>query len=269
MSFLGKVNHYGPTPPCVVLIHGGPGAAGELQPVAEELARRQIGCIEPLQTATSVESQIEELKDQILAHCKPPICFLGYSWGAMLALLTAAKYPDLASKVILLSSACFEEQSASAIRERRLSRLSPKERSELEECLRMLNQASEKEKSPLIQNLHSLIIKSDCFDPTNSAIPVTLQTEIYKAVWPQAVELRKTGKLLQRIAAYQGAVVALHGDYDPHPSEGIKTPLEKTLSCFSFIEIPHCGHIPWIERTASPLFFDLLEQEITKKEGSK
>ena len=262
MTSIGKVNQYGSSEPHVVLIHGGPGAPGELKPIGEELARRKIGSLEPFQTAKSLEGQIEELKDQIQAHCRLPTCLLGYSWGAMLALLTAAKYPHLANKVILVSSACFDELYASSIRKRRLNRLSTTERRALEECLQSLNNPSKEGTVQSNQKLYTLIIKSDCFDPINTGEPVTLQTDIYKAVWPKAVELRKNGELLKRIAAFCGPVVALHGDYDPHPSNGIKIPLANTLSQFSFIEIPNCGHIPWIERSAAPIFFDLLQREI-------
>lgn len=259
---LGIVNHYGPEAPQIVLVHGGPGAPGELKPICKELGDRNIGCIEPIQTARSLEGQVEELKAQIETHCNIPLCLLGYSWGAMLALLTAAKYPQLASKVILVSSACFDEESAATIRKTRLSRLSTSECEMLEECLRSLNDPSGNDTVKHVEKLQSLIIRSDCYNPTCSSEPVTLQTDIYKAVWPQAVELRKSGKLLQRIAAYPGPVVAIHGDYDPHPSSGIKIPLENTLSRFSFIELSHCGHIPWIERSAASIFFDLLEREI-------
>src|SRR3972149_5811022 len=163
MTLIGKVNQYGSGTPRVVLIHGGPGAPGEMQPVGEELAQREIGSIEPYQTAKSLEGQIEELKAQIESHCKSPICFLGYSWGSMLALLTARKYPHLANKVILVSSACFDEESASEIRPCRISRLSPSERKMLEECFLSLNNTSQKGSVKYSEILRDLLLKSDCY----------------------------------------------------------------------------------------------------------
>ena len=55
---------YGKPPFSVAVVHGGPGAPGEMKPVAEELSKN-FGVIEPLQTASSVEGQIEELKKVI------------------------------------------------------------------------------------------------------------------------------------------------------------------------------------------------------------
>jgi hypothetical protein len=52
---------YGKPPFRVAVIHGGPGAGGEMAPVASELSRSQ-GILEPLQTALSLPEQVEELK---------------------------------------------------------------------------------------------------------------------------------------------------------------------------------------------------------------
>jgi pimeloyl-ACP methyl ester carboxylesterase len=57
-------------------------------------------------------------------------------------------------------------------------------------------------------------------------------------------------------------VVAIHGDYDPHPTEGVREPLSKVLKDFRFIMLEHCGHLPWIEREAREGFFELLRGEL-------
>ena len=43
---------YGKAPYTVVLVHGGPGAAGEMTPVAKRLSNNR-GILEPFQTSTS------------------------------------------------------------------------------------------------------------------------------------------------------------------------------------------------------------------------
>lgn len=45
---------YGQSPFTLAVIHGGPGAGGEMAPVARELASAR-GVLEPIQTATSLE----------------------------------------------------------------------------------------------------------------------------------------------------------------------------------------------------------------------
>jgi pimeloyl-ACP methyl ester carboxylesterase len=76
-------NHrtYGAAPYTVAVVHGGPGAAGEMAPVARELARGR-GIVEPLQTATSLEGQVEELRMTLESSTAPPVVLIGYSWGA-------------------------------------------------------------------------------------------------------------------------------------------------------------------------------------------
>ncbi len=55
-----NLRKYGKAPFAIVVVHGGPGARGEMAPVARELSTHG-GVLEPLQTATSVEGQVEEL----------------------------------------------------------------------------------------------------------------------------------------------------------------------------------------------------------------
>ena len=57
-------------------------------------------------------------------------------------------------------------------------------------------------------------------------------------------------------------VIAIHGDYDPHPARGVKLPLGKELKNFRFVLLQKCGHRPWIERNAAEEFYRILVQEI-------
>ena len=94
---------YGIKPFNVAVIHGGPGAPGEMSPVAREISCIG-GILEPLQTVSTVEGQVEELKI-ILENCgNPPLILIGYSWGAWLSYIMAANHPLLVKKLILISS---------------------------------------------------------------------------------------------------------------------------------------------------------------------
>jgi hypothetical protein len=56
-----NLRKYGNKPFNVAVIHGGPGAPGEMAPVARELSSVR-GILEPLQTAATLEGQVQELK---------------------------------------------------------------------------------------------------------------------------------------------------------------------------------------------------------------
>ena len=57
-------------------------------------------------------------------------------------------------------------------------------------------------------------------------------------------------------------VVAIQGDYDAHPAEGIRKPLSRVVKDFRFILIEKCGHYPWMERQAKDKFYEILKDEI-------
>ena len=82
-------------------------------------------------------------------------------------------------------------------------------------------------------------------------------------VWGEASKLRRqSGELLKLGEGIGCPVVAIHGDYDPHPAAGVKEPLARVLTDFRFIVLGKCGHHPWLERHAKDNFYDTLRKEI-------
>ena len=78
----------------------------------------------------------------------------------------------------------------------------------------------------------------------------------------ESAELRKSGKLLSLGKDVKCPVVAIHGDYDPHPAKGVKQPLNSVLRDFKFILIEKCGHKPWMEQFAKNKFYKILKEEL-------
>ena len=98
---LKNLRTYGQAPFSVAVIHGGPGAGGEMAPVARELASDR-SVLEPIQTATSLEGQVAELRAVLEIHGDLPITLIGFSWGAWLSFIVAARYPAIVGKLILV-----------------------------------------------------------------------------------------------------------------------------------------------------------------------
>jgi pimeloyl-ACP methyl ester carboxylesterase len=86
--------------------------------------------------------------------------------------------------------------------------------------------------------------------------------DIFTSVWPEGAELRKSGELLEAGKRIRCPVVAIHGDHDPHPAEGVSKPLAGILDNFRFILLPNCGHMPWIERGVQQEFYKIIEAHI-------
>ena len=256
---------YGKAPFNVAVIHGGPGAGGEMAPVARKLASGW-GVLEPLQTATSVEGQVEELRAVLENRGDLPVTLIGFSWGAWLSFIVAARHPPIVRKLILVGSGPYEEQYVAGLEETRLSRLREEERTEFEFIIKALSDPVAGDKDALLERLGALALKTDEYDPimdeSGEPNPVGSQGDIFQNVWRDAAALRRSGGLLEIGRRIECPVVAIHGDYDPHPAEGVQEPLSATLEDFRFIPLKNCGHTPWIERQARKEFYRTLEEEL-------
>jgi pimeloyl-ACP methyl ester carboxylesterase len=257
-----NLRRYGKAPFSVAVIHGGPGARGEIKPVALEISKTH-GVLEYLQTATSINGQITELKNILNKHAKLPITLIGYSWGAWLGFIFSARYPKFVRKLILVSSGPFEEKYATRIQETRLKRLNKKDREEVSAITEILNKPTTKDKNKALARFGTLLSKADSLDPVKEKSEVIeCNAEIFHNVWKSAAKLRKSGALLEFGKQIKCPVIAISGDYDPHPAQGVQKPLSSTIKKFRFIMLKNCGHTPWIEKRARKNFFDALKQEL-------
>ena len=258
---------YGGAPFRVAVLHGGPGAPGTMAPVARELSRAgRWGILEPLQTADSLEGQIEELRAVLTEHADPPVTLIGSSWGAMLGYLYAARYPESVQKLILVGSGVYDERYAAAIQATRLSRLAEGERREVQSLMKALDDPTDGDNDTSLARLGELLDRTEHFDPiTLDTEVLDVQGDVFQRVWGEARELRRSGKLLEIGRRIACPVVALHGDYDPHPAEGVENPLRTVLKDFRFHLLKDCGHLPWIESHARDAFYEILRQELPER----
>jgi len=91
---------------------------------------------------------------------------------------------------------------------------------------------------------------------------IEYQPDIHERVWNEAKDLRQSGELLRMGGQIRCPVVAIHGEHDPHPFEGVRTPLSRVLKDFRFVLLKSCGHNPWLERYASDRFFDVIRGKL-------
>jgi len=95
-DFLRPVRKWGPGPYPVAVIHGGPGAPSEVAPVARELSA-VCGVLEPFQTERTLDGQVQELHADLQEHSRAPVILVGFSYGALLSWIVAARYPRLSA----------------------------------------------------------------------------------------------------------------------------------------------------------------------------
>ena len=235
--------------------------------VARELSH-VTGILEPLQTATTLEGQVQELETILRENGDLPVTLIGWSWGAWLAFIMAARFPAMVDKIILVGSGPFRGEYAKNIMDSRLARMNNDERMNAIALMETLNDSHRNDKDDLMSRLGKLIRKADSYDTIQQYDPIEHDVEMiecsyetYRNVWEQANELRCSGKLLEFGARIKCPVVAVHGDHDPHPTEGVREPLSSMLTDFTFYLLENCGHHPWLERGARERFFEILRDE--------
>jgi len=257
-----NLRKYGSPPFNISVIHGGPGACGEMAPVAKELSSIS-GVLEPLQTATSIDGQIHELYNILKKNGNIPVILIGYSWGAILSFIFASHWPLFVKKIIIVSSGSFEEKHAKNIMKTRLDRLSNGEKTELLTLMETMKDPNIQEKNITLKKFSKLISKADSYNPLkNESEELECNFQVYRNVWNEAEKLRRSGKLLKLGKKIKCPVIAIHGEYDPHPYKGIKSTLSSILTDFQFFLLKECGHCPWIEKNARENFYNILKKEI-------
>jgi pimeloyl-ACP methyl ester carboxylesterase len=245
-----------------VLVHGGPGAPGELEPLGQRLASR-MGVIESFQTEWTIPSLIDELQENIALFGNQPILSIGHSWGAWLSLLHAAKYPKSIRKLVLVGAAPFHQNAHEIIKVNRINRLSLDEQEEILRLRAALNGPENELTEPFFKRYVEILRKVDHYDPIHMKNPVLeIQFAMNKTIWKQASAWRDSGKLLHEIKKISCPVVAIHGDYDAHPFQSVEEVLSKLVKEFQFYLIPQCGHVPWNEKKAIDDFYKILLKEL-------
>ena len=233
-----------------------------MAPVARALASTQ-GVLEPWQSARTVAGEVDELAGQVAAWSAPPVILVGHSWGAWLSLLVAAEHPQLLRRVVLVGSGPLRAKYAREIRRRRQERLGPERWREFEKVERRLSDPKSRPASTALRRLGELSEASDSYSLLpRSSVQVPVNADVFRAVWGEAEEMRRSGALARALHRVRVPVTVLHGAEDPHPLEGVVEPLRKAGRNPHVIVLPRCGHEPWRERYARRPLFEALRREL-------
>ena len=253
---MDTIRYYGAPPYKICLLHGGPGAAGEMQPVAQVLASER-GVLEFFQTKNTLSGQLEELKNQIQSSGNTSVILIAYSWGAWLGLLFASRHPERVEKLIMISTPSFEDKYIPDLTPKRLGRLNPEQKKTAEKYLSLIQAGTYDDQ--VLEQLGALFALADAYDPDFTiSDEIRVAIDIYRKVWGEAEKLRRTGALMDVLPPMDCPVYAIHGLDDPHPVAGVEAPLSARLKNFRMITLEKCGHTPWKEKQAKDEFFRVL-----------
>ncbi len=255
------VRKHGKGPYNIVVLHGGPGAAGSAFGLAR-LISKEFGVLEPMQSKYTIRELEEELAEQMEGNCPGKVILAGHSWGAWLAGLFAERFPDKVKKVILIGSGPLDECYVSQIGERRKENMSSEEAEEYDQILQQLGDGFG-EKDGCLQRLGEICDRADGYQEEEALRDgADINGNLHDKIWKEAVRLRKSGELLERFGRISCPLVLIQGVADPHPAEGVIQPLkDRNVDIKSYV-LDKCGHTPWREKYAREEFARVLFSEL-------
>ena len=255
------VRKHGKEPYHIVVLHGGPGAAGSAFGLARLIAQ-EYGVLESMQSKYTIMELEEELMEQIEEDCSGKVILAGHSWGAWLAGLFAERFPDKVEIVILIGCGPLDEAYVSQIGERRRGNMSSEEAEEFDQILRQLEEGFG-EKDEYLRRLGEICDRADGYQEEKYLRDKgKVNGDLYEKVWKEAAGLRKSGKLLERFGRISCPLVLIQGAVDPHPPEGVIRPLrDRNVEIKSYV-LDKCGHTPWREKYAREEFARVLFSEL-------
>jgi pimeloyl-ACP methyl ester carboxylesterase len=263
-----EVRFYGESGPFVVLVHGGPGAAGQMGAVGRRLSGR-FRVVEPLQRASgevplTVAQHVADLCEVLRGPLEAgPVRLVGFSWGAMLALTYAARHTNDVERLILIGCGTFDSGSREAYQAAMAERMDADQRRRLEDLTtRLAAEADRQRRNELFAEIGCLATRIQAFDPlaSESEEDMLFDEGGFRETWNDALSLQQQGVQPAEFARIEAPVKMIHGDADPHPGRRIFESLEPLVRDIQYRELSRCGHTPWIERHAKEAFYELLSE---------
>lgn len=247
-------------PPKLFLIHGGPGAQGSLHGLSNslpiELRPREILQRYSGEFSLTVDQHIADMA----AIIQEPANILGHSWGAMLSLSFASQYLDRCHHIILVGCGTYSAKSRAEYERRINERTDPLRKAELKAAV--ANASSDVERQAAFrayaEYATSLQAHSPIADPYLD--PLTkFDPDGHTETWRDAIRLQSEGIEPARFVSITCPVTLIQGAQDPHPGESIYQDLKPHIPQLEYIELPDCGHEPWLEKYARDDFLNLIQ----------
>jgi pimeloyl-ACP methyl ester carboxylesterase len=260
-----RVRTYGIPGQPVVVVHGGPGAAGYLEPLARPLGRR-FQVFEPFQRRSgevplAVSQHVADLQAVVEDRCsgKKPVV-VGHSWGAMLALCHAAAHPLSVAGVVLVGCGTFDPGARAEMEEILAARVP----GEIKERMARVLESDGEDDERFLEMGRLLLPYYSC-DPDLSLLTfVHGDARGHRETWQDMLRLQEEGVVPAAFSGIEAPVLMLHGAMDPHPGAMIKRSLGRFLSRLEYREWERCGHYPWLEREVKDEFLAALEEWVDR-----
>jgi pimeloyl-ACP methyl ester carboxylesterase len=115
-----------------------------------------------------------------------------------------------------------------------------------------LGRAGERaERDRLFAELGRLAARAQAYEPLERAeaeAAAAVDADGYTETWADVLRLQGSGREPASFAGIGRPVLLIHGADDPHPGLSTCGVLRRYLPQLEYVEIPRCGHEPWLER---------------------
>ena len=232
----------------VVMLHGGPGASHDyLRPGLDAVAaagRRRLFYYDqrgsgrsPLDAGVAPGSWQDHVADldAVRAHLGgAPLWLVGYSWGALLAMLYASVHPAEVNRLALIAPAPAAGRERAEAKERLVALSNRPSVKALRERLDMSDR----------RNRFAIAVAGYFVEPERALglTPFVVKQSAEEAVWRSLgpdYDLRPTLRTLG-IRSF-----VAHGEEDPIPIATARATADALGA--DFVAIPRCGHVPYVE----------------------
>jgi pimeloyl-ACP methyl ester carboxylesterase len=192
-----------------------------------------------------------------------PAVLIGCSWGAMLGLSYAARYPERVSCLALVGCGTYDEASRTLLRQSLRERLSEGEARRIhslqEQCACEQNAAR---RDRLFAEIGDAFMRAESYElaaesePEREDIPVDAEGNV--ETWSDVLRLQREEIEPNSFTVVTARVLMIHGDVDPHPGPATRNLLRRYIPQLEYIDLGRCGHEPWRERYARDRFLEIL-----------
>ena len=262
------VRTYGDAGPEVVVLHGGPGAAGSVALLARDLSDG-FRVLEPLQRRSGeIRLTVQRHVDDLAEVAPERAGFVGWSWGAMLALSFAAQHPYRVRSLALVGCGTYDEASRVVYEEEMGERIGAEDRVRVLELWQAFDSTTETtERNQHLGELGRVYGKAQSVDLLSDNGDVEADARGYEETWSDVLRLQQEGAEPAIFAAITAPTLMLHGDDDPHPGRLIFDSLRPHIPHIEYTGFEQCGHRPWLERQARESFLEALRRWLTETAG--
>lgn len=255
---------YGQGEPVLVLM-GGPGFSGEgMEPVAQMIAKRGRAIVPDQRgsggsmprdakaiTLAAILADLEALREA-LGLAKWTVW--GCSWGGMLALDYASKFPSSIKGLVLVDSGGPSWACAQAFSDNMKARMSADDLS----AQRYWSQPDVVSKDPMRAAIEGMraILPSQFYDRSKAHQAIAILKAGKEHYNPEAAEHlspeygQGAPARIEALKKVDIPTLIIHGRQDPLP-ESVALDNQKLLKGSRLVWLDQCGHWPWIEQPAA------------------